>query len=417
MDQLLADVALHDIEIVLVGRVKNIGVNYRDSDNNPATPEALSLTISDLCGNEVLTDIYLPAINRDPDPPRILNPTIGKYEFPLGLDNGLTPSASNPRKNKTDNRIDYLFTWKASTTTTTKASISIDPSANLNDIIEWTSVPDGTPGNFITIEYIDPAVINSPLTLTRTGSKIVISLATDSIGTIISTANDVITAVIADPDISEIVIAALPTGAIGIGILTAVAQTPLVGGIDASEEVLVCKNVKIINHRMCSLIQKLRLIIDKAIKYVSSGPDDNCYLGYTEGQLTTYLEDGLQIINSYQPSVCFTVDNFPYNCYEFILVEASLIAGVMSQQLFAVDTDIPSWNDQGNAFVIQHQPQLAAFLNTLIARLDKLIPMFKLNFVSSGSLHVQAGPNYRLAQLFNAAPSGSLFRNIYFRGG
>ncbi|KKM17779.1 hypothetical protein LCGC14_1672350, partial [marine sediment metagenome] len=106
----------------------------------------------------------------------------------------------------------------------------------------------------------------------------------------------------------------------------------------------------------------------------------------------------------------------PYSGYEFTLIESALMAGVMSQQLFAVDTDIPSWNDQGNAFVIQHAPQLASYLNWLAARLDKMIPMLKLNFVSSGSLHIEAGPSFRLATLLNAAPSGSLFRNIYFKG-
>ena len=162
---------------------------------------------------------------------------------------------------------------------------------------------------------------------------------------------------------------------------------------------------------------KLRLEIDKAIKFVhSSGdPDEGCYLGYTDGQLVQYLENGIQVINAYQPSGCFTFESFPYNAFCWILIEAALMTGVMSQQLFAVDTDVPSWSDQGNAFVIQHQPQLAAFLNFVTQRLDKMIPMMKLNFVSSGSLHIEAGANFRLTTLINAAPSGSLFRNTFFR--
>ena len=88
----------------------------------------------------------------------------------------------------------------------------------------------------------------------------------------------------------------------------------------------------------------------------------------------------------------------------------------MSQELFAIDTDIPGYNDQGNSFVIQHQPQLASYLSWLSSRLDKLIPMLKLNFVSAGSLHIEAGPNFRLAQLINAAPAGALFRNVFFKG-
>jgi hypothetical protein len=415
-DTLVADVGPHDTEVVLCNTIQNIGIEYRDSNGNPATPASISLLITDLNGNEILEDTYLPDADRDPDPPRILNPSTGRYDFPLGLDNGLTSTAADPNKNRSDTRTDYLFTWKAKAIAAVAANVSIDPSVNTDDIIVWTAVVAGTPGNFISIEYIDPGVSDSPLSLTRNGAIIEVSLATNVGGFIISTADDVIAAVIADDDVSEIVTTTLPGGGVGTGILAATGPTLLTNGSDATEEVIICKNVKVISHRVCSLLSRLRLIIDKALKYISQNPDSPCFLGYSDGQLLTYLEGGLQIINSYQPSGSFTIDNFPYQAYEFILIETSLIAGVMSQQLFAIDTDIPNWNDQGNTFVIQHQPQLATFLNALLGRLDKLIPMFKLNFVNSGALHIQAGPNFRLTQLINAAPSGALFRNMFFRG-
>jgi len=172
------------------------------------------------------------------------------------------------------------------------------------------------------------------------------------------------------------------------------------------------QKVKIIQPKLASLIPDLRIMIDKSSKLTA--PDSGCYLGYTDANLISYIEGGLQTINAYQPSLVFTIDSFPFE-YRQILVDAALITGVMSQQLYAVDTDIPNYSDQGTSFVITHQAQLAGFLNQVTARLDKLIPMMKLQLISSGAIHVAMGPNYRLSSIINASPSGALFRNMFFR--
>ena len=409
---LALDTTRSDTELVMINSVERIGVTFKDEDGNPANPAILSLEISDLDGNRVLKDIYLPLADRDPNPPRIINPSTGRFEFPLGLDNG---SSGITKKNKTDQRCDYLFTWRVSLTAGVRASATLN-AAVVNGAIVWTAVDEGTPGNFITVTYVNPGVPNSPLSVTRDGATIVINLATDGTGGLITIANDIITIVEDDEDITAIVSVALDSGHNGTGLSAAQTVTSLVGGVDSSGEVTTCQNVRIVTQRIWSLIQKLSLQIDKALKFVDGDPNDPCFLGYTEGQLFTYIESGLQIINAYQPSGTFSFENYPYAQYEFTLVESSLLAGVMSQDLFAVDTDVPGWNDQGNSFVIQHQPQLAGYLNWLSARLDKIIPMLKLNFVSSGSLHIEAGPNFRLAHLVSAAPSGALFRNTFFKG-
>lgn len=170
---------------------------------------------------------------------------------------------------------------------------------------------------------------------------------------------------------------------------------------------------RVITTRIASLIPALRQMIDKSHKLIDTAND--CFLGYTDAQLVSYLDGGVQTINAYQPSVTFTLEDFPF-AYRQILIDAALITGVMSQQLFAIDSDIPNYNDQGTSFVISHQPQLAAFLNQVTQRLDKLIPMMKLQLITSGSVHVQMGPGFRMQQLLDAAPSGALFRNMYFRG-
>ena len=107
---------------------------------------------------------------------------------------------------------------------------------------------------------------------------------------------------------------------------------------------------------------------------------------------------------------------FPYDTFRHVVNEAAMVAAIMSQQMFAIDTDLPNYSDQGITFVISHQPQLAAYLNMLTARLDREIQAMKLQFVSTGSIHMVQGPNYRLATLMSAAPVGSLFRNVYFVG-
>jgi hypothetical protein len=172
------------------------------------------------------------------------------------------------------------------------------------------------------------------------------------------------------------------------------------------------QKIKVIQPRVASLIPDLRGMIDKSSKLTA--PDSQCFLGYTDANLVAYLEGGLQTINAYQPSLTFTMDNFPFE-YRQILVDSALITGVMSQQLYAIDTDIPNYSDQGTSFVITHQAQLAGFLNQVTVRLDKLIPMMKLQLISSGGLHIAMGPNYRLSTLINASPTGALFRNMFFR--
>lgn len=176
----------------------------------------------------------------------------------------------------------------------------------------------------------------------------------------------------------------------------------------------VVQSARIVTARTMSLLPGFRKLIDKAVMMVNL--DDECYLGYTDEQLIQYLEEGLTIINAYQPYPTFcSLDQFPLQ-FLHVLHGAALIAGTMSQQLFAIATDIPNFGDQGNSFVIQHQPQLAAFLNQVTAQMDKLIPSMKLHFVNTGSLHIQAGNNYRMAQLIDAAPSGAVFRNVFFSG-
>jgi hypothetical protein len=179
------------------------------------------------------------------------------------------------------------------------------------------------------------------------------------------------------------------------------------------EESRLLQSVYVVPSSMLQLLPLLRLEIDKAAKLTD--PASGCFLGYTDENLIQFLVGGLQTINQYQPSVFFSPDTFPYQSHGSVLVWAAMMWGVMSQMLFAIDSDVPQFNDQGAAFVINHQQPLANYLSQMALRLDREIPLFKLHFVRSGTVVTEMGPNYRMAQLLAAAPSGALFRGVFFR--
>lgn len=211
----------------------------------------------------------------------------------------------------------------------------------------------------------------------------------------------------------------LPEDVVGSGSMSSsfgdyLLQWTITGGASPAPETII-QNVKVVGASIYQNVPYLRLMIDKARKAVD--PNNDVFLGYTDSQLIMFMEGGLQIINGYQPETIagFNLYNFPWRDYRHIANEAALMSGVLSQQLFAIDTDMPNYSDQGTTFVIAHQPQLAALLNQVTQRLDKAIPQMKLQFVTTGSLHIEQGPTFRLATLLTAAPSGSLFRNLYFK--
>lgn len=85
---------------------------------------------------------------------------------------------------------------------------------SMDSEIQWTAVYDGSVGNSITVDLVDPMAMSSPLSVTVTGKDISVSLETDGGSMIISTANEVIAAIQADFDASELVtVAATGTGA------------------------------------------------------------------------------------------------------------------------------------------------------------------------------------------------------------
>jgi hypothetical protein len=184
-------------------------------------------------------------------------------------------------------------------------------------------------------------------------------------------------------------------------------------GPNGTEEEQVTQSLEIVTAHMMDRIREFQDQLDKARMQVSVDPKDFCPLGYTEGWLLQYLRGGMTLINSYQPyPTWLSVEDFS-DTFLQTLFDAALVVAVNAQTLFAIASDVEQWSDQGNAFVINHQPKLAAFSQTLAQRLDKIIPQMKLHFVRSGSVKIEAGSNFRINQLVQMAPEGALFRNVF----
>lgn len=93
--------------------------------------------------------------------------------------------------------------------------------------ITYISVVDGVFGNSITIEYVNPGVNNSPLSVQVSDTAITVSLETNSGGSLISIANDIFGAINGSDASSLVVVDVTGTGS---NVQTAAATTPLAGG-------------------------------------------------------------------------------------------------------------------------------------------------------------------------------------------
>ena len=183
-----------------------------------------------------------------------------------------------------------------------------------------------------------------------------------------------------------------------------------------NEAVYQIQVVRVVTARMLAMLPGFRLRIDKTAKVVSEDPTDPCFLGYTDSMLMEFLLGGLSHINAYQPYPLWcTLDEFPGVHLE-LLYESALYVGVSSQELFAIDTDIESWNDQGNSFVVNHAAKLEAFKASLLQHLNDLGPSMKRHSVAIGTARSQINGSYRFWSVVTGAQVGTAFRGIAFGG-
>ena len=170
--------------------------------------------------------------------------------------------------------------------------------------------------------------------------------------------------------------------------------------------------IDIVTPRVLSVLPRFRLILDKSIKIVDLA--SYCTLGYTDAQLVIYLQSGLAHINEAQPYVMWAdLNNFPVDQYWNILGKSALMMALTSQILFSIDTDLPSFSSQGEAFMIAHSPQLKSLRDAISNELKIEIREFKLHFVQSGSISAEMRIGWSFYQMLQTAPNGAVFRNTF----
>lgn len=216
----------------------------------------------------------------------------------------------------------------------------------------------------------------------------------------------------------------LSTGRYSIKLGTVAAETATAGTYLAnwharidedSEQMYRTQVIEIVSPKVLSILPAFRLMLDKSLKNVALS--ELCTLGYTDGMLAMYLKQGLHMINAYEPYPCWTsLDMFPIEYYSDILIKAATYNSIVSQALYAVDCDIPSYNDQGHAFVLSHFPSLMQMLSALKQELDSRIPNLKRKYLSAGTMSVEMRVDAAWAALLRTSPTGTIFRNLYVGG-
>jgi len=108
------------------------------------------------------------------------------------------------------------------------AALVMDPGGS-DDRVLFTAANPGSFGNTITVEYKDPASDPAPLSVLVVGEVITITLETNGVGTILTTADALITFLTGNAPV-EALVTFVKADTLGTGLLIVIAATPLVGG-------------------------------------------------------------------------------------------------------------------------------------------------------------------------------------------
>lgn len=179
-----------------------------------------------------------------------------------------------------------------------------------------------------------------------------------------------------------------------------------------SEEFFRTQISEVVSGRVLSLLPKFRLLLDKSIKVLN--PEQFCTLGYSDAQLLMYLQCGKDRINQAQPYVTWTsLDQFPIDHGTELLLSCSLVSALESQYLFAVDTDVQSFSDQGHSFVLTHFAPIKSLYDSLLSSLPQRIREFKLHYVQSGTVMSEFRIGWGFWQTVASSPPGTYFRGHF----
>lgn len=133
------------------------------------------------------------------------------------------------------------------------ASVTVEMTNNNADLT-YTAKTNGYRGNSISVTHVDPGENDEPLTISRSGDDITISLATGEAGAIESTAAEVAAAINSDPVIS-LVLAATADGT-GEGVVEAKSKATLSGGVDGLQVHFKAASLSVTNGEMTAIFKE-----------------------------------------------------------------------------------------------------------------------------------------------------------------
>lgn len=133
------------------------------------------------------------------------------------------------------------------------ATVTVDMT-NDNADMTYTANTKGAGGNAITVTHVDPSGNDEPLTVTRDGNGITISLATGAAGAIESTANEVAAAVNADAEIARVLTATVE--GTGAGVVEAKSVESLAGGVDELDVHFKAASVSVTDGEMTAILKE-----------------------------------------------------------------------------------------------------------------------------------------------------------------
>lgn len=159
-----------------------------------------------------------------------------------------------------------------------------------------------------------------------------------------------------------------------------------------------------------SQFPRLRNQIDKAFKVMGCAR-----VGYTDANLMYYLQGGLDEINAFPPVTGFSLASFPA-VYGQLLINSATIVALISQSLFAVDTDTLSFSDQGFSFTSDHFARLQSMYSSLLAQTKEQLKILKFEYSGIAGVVLQIVPSYPFNVVLKTSPRGALFRNLFASG-
>ena len=123
-----------------------------------------------------------------------------------------------------------------------------------NSNMTYTAKTKGRGGNDITVTHVDPGAASRPLSVTRAGNAVTISLATNADSAITSTATQVASAVNAHAEISRVIAATVQGD--GSGVVEAKSVESLAGGVDVLDVHFKAAAVSVTDGEMTAIFKE-----------------------------------------------------------------------------------------------------------------------------------------------------------------